>query len=283
MTDMQAHARKIRSDAAECMMLSNLVSEDSRHVFARIAEHLNSLALEIETEAATNVADEPAPAPNQQVDVTAHHAAPIKEAARSRRQRPWSLFVVVVLVIAGAVFWTMSRTEMQSFSLANLLSRTAPASRDSNRELVSLLSGERGERKAFGEQLDALMARLDSIARDLDDLKSFRAGAFVPSSKEVAGQDRSNGTEAKLPAGEQMAPRTETSRPSTETSVAATAGPSSATANSVGEPSATVSPIEAELDPPKPPIGPVGCTHFRSFDPVSGTYTTFDGRRRQCR
>jgi len=46
MKDMQAHVGKIRSDAAECMMLSNLVNEESRHVFARIAEHLNSLALE---------------------------------------------------------------------------------------------------------------------------------------------------------------------------------------------------------------------------------------------
>src|SRR5579872_6946687 len=116
---------------------------------------------------------------------------------RSRRrrgrwhQRPWSLFVVV-LVIAGAVFWTMSRTEMQSFSLANLLPKTAPASRDSNQELVSLLSGERGERKAFEEQLNALMARLDSLARDLDDLKSFRAGTSEPSSKEAAGHEDSS-------------------------------------------------------------------------------------------
>jgi hypothetical protein len=41
-------------------------------------------------------------------------------------------------------------------------------------------------------------------------------------------------------------------------------------------------PKRAEVDPGKP-TGPPGCTQFRSFDPVSGTYTTFDGRRRQCR
>ena len=29
--------------------------------------------------------------------------------------------------------------------------------------------------------------------------------------------------------------------------------------------------------------GPAGCTQFRSFDPVSETYTTLDGRRRDCR
>jgi hypothetical protein len=31
-------------------------------------------------------------------------------------------------------------------------------------------------------------------------------------------------------------------------------------------------------------IGPwPGCTHFRSYDPASGTYKTYDGQRRQCR
>lgn len=30
-------------------------------------------------------------------------------------------------------------------------------------------------------------------------------------------------------------------------------------------------------------IGPPGCTHFRSYDPASGTYRAFDRQRRQCR
>jgi hypothetical protein len=41
-------------------------------------------------------------------------------------------------------------------------------------------------------------------------------------------------------------------------------------------------PKRAEVDAGKS-TGPPGCTQFRSFDPTSGTYTTFDGRRRQCR
>jgi hypothetical protein len=31
------------------------------------------------------------------------------------------------------------------------------------------------------------------------------------------------------------------------------------------------------------PAGPPGCTHFRSYDPVSGTYRAYGGQRRQCR
>ena len=30
-------------------------------------------------------------------------------------------------------------------------------------------------------------------------------------------------------------------------------------------------------------IGPPGCTHFRTYDSASGTYRTYDGRRRECR
>jgi len=275
MKDMQAHARKIRSDAAECMTLSNLVTEEKRHLFAQIAEHLNSLALEIETEMAANVVDEPAAALNQQVDFADQHAAPTshQRAARSWYHHPWSIFVA--LLVTGVVFWAMNRTEMQSFSQASLLPKTESASRDSDQELAALLSREREERKVLEEQL---IARLDSLARDLDDLKSLRPGNSVSSSKDVTGRDRSGGMEAKLPAAEQTIPRAETSSPSSETSGTAMAGPPTAAANPVGEPSDRV-----ELDPRKPPVGPVGCTRFRSFDPVSGTYTTFDGRRRQCR
>ena len=30
-------------------------------------------------------------------------------------------------------------------------------------------------------------------------------------------------------------------------------------------------------------VGPPGCTHFRTYDSASGTYRTYEGRRRECR
>src|SRR5579872_1874549 len=232
MKDMQAHARKIRSDATECMMLSNLVTEERGHLFARIAEHLNSLALEIETETVTN--DEPAAPSHQQVDFAAHHAAATDhlQAARSWHQHPWVLFVGL-LVIAGAIVWAMNRTELQSISQADPPPKTSPANLDSNQELAVLLSDEKEQRKVIGEQLNALIGRLDTLARDLDDLKSLRAGTSAASSKDATGQDRSAGSGATVPAAEQT-PRAEANGPSSETSVAATAE------------IATVSPIQAE-------------------------------------
>jgi hypothetical protein len=291
MKDMQAHARKIRSDAAECLVLSNLVTEEKRHLFGRIAEHLNSLALEIETEAVTSVPEERIAAPYQHGNFAAQPNAPAEvttptdppqQAPRMWRQLPWSLLVVLV-VIAAAVLWTVS--------IANQLPKNAAASQDSARELASLLSEESAERKAFSDRLGALLTRLDGVTKELNDLKSQHAGIPMPSTRNVVQEDQSSGTEAKPqvaqdnpPAAQETGARPE---PSSTSAIPAAAGAvSSAPANSSPASESTdqvgtVSASRTETDPRT--IGPAGCTHFRSFDPVSGTYTTFDGRRRQCR
>jgi hypothetical protein len=50
MKDLQAHLKKLRADAAECKLISDLATDDQkRELFARLAEHLSVLADEIET------------------------------------------------------------------------------------------------------------------------------------------------------------------------------------------------------------------------------------------
>lgn len=49
MKDMEAHLEKLRTDAAECQLISNLATDkDKQALFARLAEHLTNLALEVE-------------------------------------------------------------------------------------------------------------------------------------------------------------------------------------------------------------------------------------------
>jgi BA14K-like protein len=263
MKNLPAHAKKLRSDAAECLMLSNLVTEDRRDLFARIAEHLNSLALEIETESVTTVTEGPGGVLPKQVEFADHHAAPAdpQPSARSWLQLPWSLFAALIL-IAGTAFWAISRIEMQTFSLSNLLQKTESASRNSNEEL-------------------------DGLAKELDDLKSLRTGTSAPSNKGTIGQEDAPSMETKPPAVEAKVARPGTNSTLTETPAPEqTSSPSPAIANPSNEESdhvGTIPPTRAELDLRKLTTGPAGCTHFRSFDPVSGTYMTFDGRRRPCR
>ena len=286
MKDLQAQTRKIRADAAECLVLSNLVTEEKRPLFARIAEHLNSLALEVESEAVTNVAGEPNAVVNKQEAVVRDLAslADRPKASRSWNRLPW-LLLLSSMVIAGSVFWVTRQTGKDSFSAADLLPKTEPlrAARDeANQQLAAFLSDEKGERKEIRDQLSVLITRLDGLAKELDALKNFRA-LDVPSNKGAAGQeDKSSATEAKSPAAEEKsipAPRRSAAPERMDGAPPATASPPGEQIDQVG----AISSTRAELDPRKPTIGPSGCKHFRSFDPVSGTYTAFDGRRRECR
>jgi hypothetical protein len=49
MQDMQAHLEKLRSDAAECALIRDLATDpEKRELFTRLAEHLATLAREVE-------------------------------------------------------------------------------------------------------------------------------------------------------------------------------------------------------------------------------------------
>jgi len=49
MRDMKAHLEKLRTDAAECALIRDLATDPvKRELFARLADHLGTLALEVE-------------------------------------------------------------------------------------------------------------------------------------------------------------------------------------------------------------------------------------------
>jgi heme oxygenase len=49
MQDMRTHLEKLRTDAAECQLISDLATDPvKRELFAKLAEHHRTLALEVE-------------------------------------------------------------------------------------------------------------------------------------------------------------------------------------------------------------------------------------------
>jgi hypothetical protein len=49
MQDMKAHLEKLRTDAAECALIRDLATDPvKRELFTRLAEHLSTLAGEVE-------------------------------------------------------------------------------------------------------------------------------------------------------------------------------------------------------------------------------------------
>jgi hypothetical protein len=50
MQDMKAHLEKLRADAAECALIRDLATDpQKRMLFTRLADHLSTLAGEVET------------------------------------------------------------------------------------------------------------------------------------------------------------------------------------------------------------------------------------------
>jgi hypothetical protein len=301
MNDIRTQLDKIRSDAAECVLLSNLV-DGKREVFAKTAEHLNGLALEVEKAIAKNNADEGTrgesahrgrPGDREEVIATDIAAAHHQQAVRPRRTLPW-LLVIVLSGVVGAFFWA-SNPVKEYWSLYTLHSKheASPAPRDEKTQAIAtLLSGEQADRKILVEQLSGLAARVDNLETALDNLKTARAEIAGPSNKvSVGAEEKPPIAETKPSAPEEKSVRREenpTSAPESPAAAKQSNGVPPATDSPLIEPvdrvgAIPVPPRRTELDPRKSTIGPSGCTQFRSFDPTSGTYTTLDGRRRPCR
>jgi hypothetical protein len=262
MTDIQTHLRKIRSDAAECLVLGNLANDGKREVFIRIAEHLNALALELETSIKTG-SDGGSVSKHEEIAAFNVPRTDQQPPPQPRRKLPW-LLAIFVGAISGALMWANSPTEIYR---SIMQSKHEPTAQDTvNQSAVTLLfSGEQAERKLLSDRvtmladrLTTLTGRLDDIRSSLDTLQKARAETAEPLNTGSAN------AEAKLPTVENAAPPpVEKPVPTAESRVSSAENP-------------------ASLKPPDL-VGPLGCTQFRSFDPKSGTYVTLDGRRRPCR
>jgi|KBSSwiStaDraftv2_1062776.scaffolds.fasta_scaffold576060_2 hypothetical protein len=312
MNDMQVHLRKIRSDAAECQMLSNLATEGKRELFARIAEHLNALASEVEQTMAVsgtvNGVDAPSAANRQQAVAADREAAAVdlKQAVAADHlpARPWwvrpTLLAVVLVTVAGGVALAIHHAKRDSHPASSLQSNAEPSRApqdDMKQAIEALLSSSEGERKIVRDEMGALTARLASLERTLNNIERSRAEIKAPQNRQaVGGEEKAAPAESKSPAPEEKPARIEEggdSGPAKPTPAEADSDPipshgaASAGGTSIVEPVDRVGAISetrrAEADSPKAVVGPPGCTRFRSFDPVSGTYLTFEGRRRQCR
>ncbi len=59
MQDMKAQLEKLRTDAAECALIRDLATDpQKRALFARLAEHLSTLASEVEATIAVKLGEE---------------------------------------------------------------------------------------------------------------------------------------------------------------------------------------------------------------------------------
>jgi Asp-tRNA(Asn)/Glu-tRNA(Gln) amidotransferase C subunit len=166
MKDIQTQLEKLRREAAECLVLSNLATDpEKRELFTRVAEHITGLASAVQNEVAIEPANVIGAATTPVVD---HPNTPVidqKQANRSRQMLPW--FVVVILIAAaGALVWP--RAEKTAPSVAALEAKAEPPpapQEDAKQTIANFLSAEDEKRKVLSEQLGALAARVDNLEK----------------------------------------------------------------------------------------------------------------------
>jgi TPR repeat protein len=196
MTDMQAQLGKIRSDAAECLVLSGLAESERKEMFAKMAEHLNGLALEIEKKIAADgpvvpvvghrLAEAiPDPSSARGLPAVSNTSAAAYQAKRSRRLLS-SLLVIVATLVTGVFFWTNAGT---SLSLLTAQSKPeTPLLPQNDAKQVGLLSDDESGRRLIADQLGALATRVGSFEKALQDLRRVRGE--VDSTGVSAGADQ---------------------------------------------------------------------------------------------
>jgi hypothetical protein len=265
MKNLQMQLEQIREDTAECLLNSKLAANGKPELFATLPENLDALALHVEETISAN--DE--------------------RMARSRRVLLWSLAIVLTTIAGAAFFWASNDIEKDSSPVAIAQSRPepSPAPRTDGEAAIGLpISIYQEDRKILTEQLSALAARVETLERTLGNLEKARSEIAGPSNKQSVGSEQDPPAAGTKPSTlvERPVP-TEEKRTTLEKPVAAPPGTGNPVTESVEQVEAIPVPNQAELNLRKRAIGPPGCTHFRSFDPISGTYTSFNGRRRQCR
>jgi BA14K-like protein len=275
--ELRSYVKKIRSDAAECLVLGNIVAEGKREVFVRTAEHLNGLAAQLEKSIATAEAKASLGVSRNDAKAdtdlpVANISSPPLQSEKRRRALPWLVGILLGGCVVTALLFAIHPAQVFSFSL-QAKPDPEPAPQDkSNQAMLLLFSSEQAERKLIWDRLTELTGRLEGVQNSLDNLKRTRAEAedststaTLPSPKPpVAEQGPSPSTDKAVSTGEAKGGKLVSE---------ANEKPVSA-ADDVQE----TEPLRKRSDD----FGPPGCNLFRSFDRKTGTYVTLTGQRRKC-
>jgi hypothetical protein len=167
MKDLQTHLEKLRTDAAECHLLSSLAADPvNREVFAKLGEHINGLASEtekvFEPEKPTTEENVPAAAVFRMERTTASEPS---DAARPRHKFPWLKVTTFVFVAVAGASFANNRAAEHSTAVVALQSRPepSPAPRDDTKEITALLSAKQERPDLVSDRVDALAARVDNL------------------------------------------------------------------------------------------------------------------------
>jgi hypothetical protein len=217
---MQKHLEKVRSDAAECLLLSSLAHDKSKDMFAQVAQHLTELASEMEKTPLANpsnvvaaefipigpAVDHVATSGKKNVVVVPSEKGAEPDGARQNQKsrRPW-LFVAVVGTVAGFSLWASPLPDRLHWHFASYLPsfqvsenyEIGSSPKDGADAIAALEATERSERDAIFKRINELDAQVGSIEAELEKFRNSQAlamssGEKAPPRNERRGQIRGN-------------------------------------------------------------------------------------------
>jgi hypothetical protein len=181
MSDIQRVLEKLRTEVAECRVLSNVATDpEKRELFARVAEHISGLASAVQNELAVEpakVADvidqEPANAifvADKEVQAPGPTIVP-KSASIFLQMRPW--LIVVALTAAAGTMILARAVKDPPFTALETKVDPPPTSQEETRQafadlkqaIAEFRSAEEDKRRLLSQQFDALVLRLDNLEK----------------------------------------------------------------------------------------------------------------------
>jgi hypothetical protein len=176
MSDVQSVLGKLRSEVAECLVVSNVATDpEKRQLFARVAEHLSGLASAVQSELVTEPAKAicvPDQRPADVIPILDHKRVGALESAiipkgatKSLRMSAW---LGVALLIAGAGALVLARAEKNSsFTALEAKIEPPPAPQEDAKQAIGEFRSaeEEDKRNVLSQQLELLAARIDNLEK----------------------------------------------------------------------------------------------------------------------
>lgn len=192
MSDVQRVLEKLRSEAAECLVVSNVATDpEKRQLFARVAEHISGLASAVQNELVLppDLVDVVNQRPTEVIRGSGSKEAKAanstivpKHATELLRMHPW-LAVAVLLAAAGAFVLIRAETDSSFTALEAKVDPPQAPQEATNQAIADLKQTIMDFRSAEDDKRSLLSQQLDALATRVDNLEKARAEIAEPTTK----------------------------------------------------------------------------------------------------
>ena len=178
MKELEIQLEKLRSEAAECRILSDVATDpEKRELFAKVGQHVAALVAGVEGALAAGSANV-APAADDLEKTAGADTTLVDEKQATKPRGMLSFYALLVLLVltvaAGTLVWPHG--EKNSSLSAQAKAEPPPAPQEGTPAIARLSPAEEEKLKLLLDQLGALVARLDNLER-------ARAEAVEPAAK----------------------------------------------------------------------------------------------------